>query len=62
MAKRFGGSMVSEVLVLNGNPVVLSDGGNVFTGCKLTVQMKSGLANLNSCGTRVKILIDPKSN
>jgi lipopolysaccharide export system protein LptA len=55
-------NMVSEVLVLNGNPVVLSDGGNVFTGCKLTVQMKSGLANLNSCGTRVKILIDPKSN
>jgi lipopolysaccharide export system protein LptA len=55
-------NMVSEVLVLNGNPVVLSEGGNVFTGCKLTVQMKSGLANLNSCGTRVKILIDPKSN
>ena len=54
--------MVSEVLVLNGKPVVLSEGGNVFTGCKLTVQMKSGLANLNSCGTRVKILIDPKSN
>lgn len=55
-------NMVSEVLVLNGDPVVLSEGGNVFTGCKLTVQMKSGLANLNSCGTRVKILIDPKSN
>ena len=55
-------NMVSEVLVLNGNPVVLSEGGNVFTGCKLTVQMKSGLANLNSCGNRVKILIDPKSN
>jgi lipopolysaccharide export system protein LptA len=55
-------NLVSEVLVLNGNPVVLSEGGNVFTGCKLTVQMKSGLANLNSCGTRVKILIDPKSN
>lgn len=55
-------NMVSEVLVLNGNPVVLSEGGNVFTGCKLTVQMKSGLANLGSCGNRVKILIDPKSN
>ena len=54
--------MISEVLVLNGNPVVLSEGGNVFTGCKLTVQMKSGLANLGSCGNRVKILIDPKSN
>lgn len=55
-------NMVSEVLVLSGNPVVLSEGGNVFTGCKLTVQMKSGLANLGSCGNRVKILIDPKSN
>ena len=55
-------NMVTEVLVLNGNPVVLSEGGNVFTGCKLTVQMKSGLANLGSCGSRVKILIDPKSN
>ena len=55
-------NMVTEVLVLNGNPVVLSEGGNVFTGCKLTVQMKSGLANLGSCGKRVKILIDPQSN
>ncbi|UVC09087.1 hypothetical protein IHQ71_00150 [Rhizobium sp. TH2] len=54
-------NMISEVLVLNGNPVVLSEGGNVFTGCKLTVQMKSGLANLGSCGKRVKILIDPQS-
>lgn len=54
--------MIGEVLVLNGNPVVLSEGGNVFTGCKLTVQMKNGLANLGSCGNRVKILIDPKSN
>jgi lipopolysaccharide export system protein LptA len=57
-------NMVSEVLVLNGSkskPVVLSEGGNVFKGCKLTVQMKSGLANLDGCG-RVQILIDPKSN
>lgn len=54
-------NMVSEVLQLDKN-VVLTEGGNVFTGCQLTVQMKSGLANLKSCGTRVKILIDPKSN
>jgi lipopolysaccharide export system protein LptA len=54
-------NMVTEVLELNKN-VVLTEGGNVFTGCQLTVQMKSGLANLKSCGTRVKILIDPKSN
>jgi lipopolysaccharide export system protein LptA len=57
-------NMVSEVLVLNGSkakPVVLSEGGNVFTGCKLTVQMKNGLANLDGCG-RVQILLDPKSN
>ncbi|MGV3553474.1 LptA/OstA family protein [Rhizobium sp.] len=56
-------NMINEVLVLNGSkakPVVLSEGGNVFTGCKLTVQMKSGLANLDGCG-RVQIMLDPKS-
>ena len=33
-----------------------------FTGCKLTVEMKTGLAKLDNCGGRVKISIDPKSN
>jgi lipopolysaccharide export system protein LptA len=53
--------MLSEVLTLKGKQVVLADGNNVFTGCKLTVQMKSGQARLESCGSRVKILIDPQS-
>ena len=53
--------MRTELLTLEGKQVVLADGNNVFTGCKLTVQMKNGLAKLDSCGSRVKILIDPKS-
>lgn len=53
--------MLSEVLTLKGKQVVLADGKNVFTGCKLTVQMKTGQARLESCGTRVRILIDPQS-
>jgi lipopolysaccharide export system protein LptA len=54
--------MRSELLVLEGKQVVLADGPNVFTGCKLTVQMKNGQAKLDSCGGRVKIQIDPKSS
>ncbi|MBL0371818.1 hypothetical protein JJB09_07230 [Rhizobium sp. KVB221] len=53
--------MRTEILMLEGKQVVLADGNNVFTGCKLTVQMKNGQAKLDSCGARVKILIDPKS-
>jgi len=47
--------------VLTGKQVVLSDGPNVFKGCKLTVQMASGQAKLDSCGGRVEIMLDPKS-
>jgi lipopolysaccharide export system protein LptA len=54
--------MASNFLTLTGKQVVLTDGPNVFTGCKLTVQMKTGLAKLDNCGGRVKISIDPKSN
>jgi lipopolysaccharide export system protein LptA len=54
--------MRSEVLTLSGKSVVLVDGQNVLTGCKLTVQMKNGQANMGSCGGRVKILIDQASN
>jgi lipopolysaccharide export system protein LptA len=54
--------MASNFLTLTGQQVVLTDGPNVFTGCKLTVQMKTGLAKLDNCGGRVKISIDPKSN
>lgn len=54
--------MASQFLTLTGKQVVLTDGPNVFTGCKLTVEMKTGLAKLDNCGGRVKISIDPKSN
>lgn len=59
--------MKTEVLVLTGNEVVLSEGDNVVVGCKLTVQMKSGKALLDGCGGknasggRVKMLITPDS-
>lgn len=56
--------MKSQVLVMSGSKVVLSDGGNVATGCKLTVQMKSGKAKLESCkgsGGRVSIVLNPNS-
>jgi lipopolysaccharide export system protein LptA len=56
--------MKSQVLVMTGKEVVLSDGGNVVKGCKLIVQMKSGKARFESCkgsGGRVSVLIDPKS-
>ena len=41
--------MKSETLVLSGKEVVLTDGPNVLVGCKLTVQMKSGLAHVEGC-------------
>ncbi|MCU0831773.1 MAG: LPS ABC transporter substrate-binding protein LptA [Rhizobiaceae bacterium] len=57
--------MASEVLVLSGSKVVLTEGDNVAVGCKLTYQMKSGKADLQGCkGTgsgRVQIMINPKS-
>lgn len=53
--------MKSEVLVLTGDNVVLSEGPNVLTGCKLTVQMKTGLANFEGCGKRIKTLLTPGS-
>lgn len=58
--------MKSEVLVLTGKEVVLSQGENVIVGCKLTVNMKSGQAKLDGCGGgessgRIKMLITPGS-
>ena len=57
--------MKSEVLVLSGKEVVLSEGDNIIVGCKLTVQMATGLANLEGCsesgGGRVKMLLKPAS-
>lgn len=53
--------MDKQVFVLEGDRVVLSEGQNVFVGCKLTVQMNTGEAKLDSCGGRVQIQLDPKS-
>jgi lipopolysaccharide export system protein LptA len=51
--------MKTEVLVLSGKEVVLSQGDNVLKGCKLTVQMKSGLAQVDACGGRGIMSITP---
>jgi lipopolysaccharide export system protein LptA len=53
--------MTSQVFILTGKKVVLTDGPNVFTGCQLTVHMATGQAELESCGGRVQIQLDPKS-
>ncbi|WP_083867729.1 LptA/OstA family protein [Pseudaminobacter salicylatoxidans] len=60
--------MKSEVLVLSGKEVVLSEGSNVLVGCKLTVQMKSGEAQVDGCkkgseagNGRVMMSITPNS-
>ena len=56
--------MASEVLVLSGKRVTLTEGGNVATGCKLTVSMKTGRATLSGCGGsggRPTILLQPSS-
>nr|CAD6603659.1 OstA-like protein [Rhizobium sp. TCK] len=53
--------MPSQTFILTGDQVVLSEGPNVFKGCKLTVYMETGEARLDACGGRVEILLDPKS-
>lgn len=53
--------MRADTLILSGKEVVLTEGDNVFVGCKLTVQMASGNARLDSCGKRVILQLDPKS-
>ena len=40
--------MKTEMLVLSGKEVVLSEGTNVLNGCKLTVDMKTGLAEFRA--------------
>ena len=54
-------NMGAQTLVLKGKQVVLSEGKNVFTGCQLNVQMSTGEAELQACGGRVQIQLDPKS-
>jgi lipopolysaccharide export system protein LptA len=55
--------MKSQIMVLSGEKVVLSDGDNVLVGCKLTVQTQTGLAQVDSCGKggRVMMSISPDS-
>lgn len=58
--------MKTEVLVLTGEKVVLTEGDNIIVGCKLTVQMKSGKARFDGCeGSknkgRIIMQLDPKS-
>ena len=57
--------MKSEVLVLTGKEVILSEGKNVLRGCKLTVQMKSGQAQVDGCkgsgSGRVQMKLDPSA-
>lgn len=55
-------NMKTDTVILTGEKVVLTDGSNVFVGCRLTVLMESGEAKLDSCGGRVRIQLDPKSN
>ncbi|WP_274423630.1 LptA/OstA family protein [Chelativorans sp. YIM 93263] len=57
--------MNTEVLVLTGEEVVLTEGDNVVVGCRLTVQMATGQATLESCKdqktNRVRMLLNPRS-
>lgn len=58
--------MRSEVMVLSGDEVVLTEGDTVVVGCKLTVQMATGRSHLEGCGNtgtggRVKMLLKPGS-
>lgn len=60
--------MRNEVLTLTGKEVVLTEGENVVVGCKLTVQMATGQAQLDGCSQggnsgsgRVKMLLKPGS-
>lgn len=53
--------MTQQNFVLEGKQVVLSEGGNVFVGCKLTVDMATSRANLDACGGRVQVKLNPQS-
>jgi lipopolysaccharide export system protein LptA len=53
--------MNTEVVTLSGKQVVLSQGKTALMGCTLTVEMKSGKAEVNACsGGKVQMVIDPK--
>lgn len=53
----------AQTMVLTGKKVVLSDGDNIATGCKLTANTQTGKAFLESCKGqpgRVSIILSPK--
>ncbi|MBC2884224.1 LptA/OstA family protein [Ochrobactrum sp. CM-21-5] len=53
-----------QLMILEGQKVVLTDGDNVVTGCKLTAHLDTGRANVESCKGqskgRVSIIMAPK--
>lgn len=59
--------MKTEILILSGKQVVLSEGANVLVGCKLTVNMKTSRAQVEGCqkgeagSGRVQMSITPGS-
>ncbi|MBD8878439.1 lipopolysaccharide transport periplasmic protein LptA [Roseibium polysiphoniae] len=54
--------MKREVMVMTGDEVVLSQGPNVVVGNRLTVNLKTGKADLQAQKSgRVKVLIQPNS-
>jgi lipopolysaccharide export system protein LptA len=59
--------MATEILTLSGKEVVLSEGKNVLVGCKLTVNMKTGRAQVAGCASdanksgRVMMSISPNA-
>ncbi len=54
----------NQIMVLQGQKVVLTDGDNIVTGCKLTAHLDTGRANVESCKGqskgRVSIIMAPK--
>ncbi|MDY8108123.1 LptA/OstA family protein [Fulvimarina sp. 2208YS6-2-32] len=68
-AQRASFDMAADVVVMTGD-VVLSQGENVAEGCRLTIQMGSGRARLESSncdgnsggGGRVRMMLTPGSN
>ncbi len=51
----------TQLFVLEGKEVVLQENGNVFVGCKLTVNMATSQAKLDACGKRVQVRLNPQS-
>lgn len=54
-------NMKTSVMVLTGKEVILTQGGNVAKGCKLTVNTASGEAQLDGCGGRVQVQLPGSS-